>query len=223
MKRTFAAIVILAAISACTATKLQVSYTQQDWQPKKYNKLAVLALASSDPNRLVLEEAVAEKFTSSGVTAISTFNIFPLAARTDVLADMTFTEEEMEEHIKNTVKKFNIDALMIISVVNTKTTERYVSETVGYGGYYNPAWPVYNYSYYNYYSYVYNTTHTTGYYTTETTYQVETNLYDVESEKLIWTGITKTAGMTSIESEAPKFAKIVVWDVLGKKVVLADK
>lgn len=220
MKKTIGAIIISIILLSCSSTKLQVSYTQENHQPKKYYKLAVLALTSTDPNRLVLEEAVAEKFTSSGVTAISTFNIFPLAARKDVLADMSFTEEELEKHLKKTIKKFKIDAFMIISVLDTRTTKRYVSETMGYGGYYSNVWPVYGYSYYNYYSYAYNTTRSTGYYTIDKTYILETNLYDVETEKLIWTGQTKTEGMSSIENEAPKFAKIIVWDILGKKVLL---
>ncbi|MBA7532896.1 hypothetical protein ES705_25126 [subsurface metagenome] len=224
MKKAIRAIIISIAILGCTgSTKLTVSYTQENIQPKKYNKLAIVALTNSDPNRLVLEEALANKFKADGINAIITFNIFPLAGRPDVLADMNLDPEDIKNHIRKTVKENNIDALIIISLLNTRQVERYVNRSVSTVGYYDPImYPTYNYRYYDYYWYVHNTTHNTGYYTTETTYFVETNLYDVETEKLLWTGQTKTENMSSIEAEAPKFAKIIVWDILGKKVLIRE-
>lgn len=215
------AIISLLLIACSSTTKLQVSYIQEDMQPHKYNKIAVLALANSDPNRLALEEALANEFVSQGVNAVSTFFIFPLANRADMIAEMEVTEEQVKEYLKKKVSENNIDAFVIISLLDTKTTERYVSQTSGASLYISPmGYPAYGYHYYDYYYYSYNMTGRTGYYTTETTYFLETNLYDIESEKLLWTGQTKTEGMTSIDSEVKKFAKLIVYDILDKKVVL---
>lgn len=202
------------------STKLTVSYIKEDLQPKKYNKLAIVALANSDPNRLVLEEALAAEFKKMGVNGISTFNIFPLAGRPDVVAEMNLDAETIENHIRETVQKNNIDALMILSLLDSKQTERYVNTTTDYSGYYYPAYPAYRYHYYDYYSYAYGATRNTGYYTTQTTYFVETNLYDVESAELIWTGQTKTENISSIEYEAKNFARIIVRDINYKKVLI---
>lgn len=215
------AIISLVLIACSSTTKLQVSYIQEDMQPHKYNKIAVLALANSDPNRLALEEALANQFVSNGVNSISTFFMFPLANRAEVIADMEVTEEEVEEYLKQKVRENKIDALVIISLLDTKTTERYVSQTSGASLYISPmGYPAYGYHYYDYYYYSYNMTGSTGYYTTETTYFLEINLYDIETEKLLWTGQTKTEDMTSIDSEVKKFAKLIVYDILDKKVVL---
>ncbi len=143
---------------ACSgSTKLTVSYIQENHQPKKYNKLAILALANTDPNRFVIEDAIAVEFKKLGVNALSTFNIFPLAGRPDVLADMEFTEEDVQNHIRETIKKNKIDALMILSLLDTRTTERYVSNTTNVG-YYYPGYPAYGYRYYDYYTYAYGAT-----------------------------------------------------------------
>lgn len=222
MKKLFYfAITSIVLIACSSTTKLQVSYVQEDMQPHKYNKIAVLALANSDPNRLAIEEAIANQFVSNGVNAISTFFMFPLANRADVIADMEVTEEEVEEYLKQKVQENKIDALVIISLLDTKTTERYVSQTSGTSLYISPmGYPAYGYHYYDYYYYSYNMTGSTGYYTTETTYFLETNLYDIETEKLLWTGQTKTENMTSIDSEVKNFAKLIVYDILDKKVVI---
>jgi hypothetical protein len=209
----------LLLIACAGSTKLTVSYTSKDLQPKKYTKLAIVALTNSDPNRLVIEEALADQFEMIGVHAVSTFNIFPLAGRPDVLSEMDLDEETVKNHIRETVMKNNIDALMIISLLDSRQTERYVSVPVSGVSYY-PSYPAYGYAYYDYYYYAYGATHTRGYYTSETTYFVEINLYDTNTEKLIWTGQTKTENINSIEAEAPQFARVIVRDIQYKKVMI---
>ena len=81
-------LMLLLIISCVGSTRLTVSYVKENHQPKTYNKLGIVALTNSDPNRLVIEEALAEQFQRIGVNALSTFNIFPLAGRSDVLAEM---------------------------------------------------------------------------------------------------------------------------------------
>jgi len=222
MKKALHIIIIGFVLAACSAsTKLQVSYIQKDLQPHRYNKVAVLALANSDPNRLAIEEAVANQFKAEGVNATSTFFMFPLANRADMIADMEVTPEEIKTYVQQKVMENNIDALLIISLLDTRTTQRYVYENVGPSIYINPiGYPAYGYSYYDYYYYSYNVTGNTGYYTTETTYFLESNLYDVETEKLLWTGQTKTENITSIDAEVKRFAKVVVYDMMNKKVVI---
>jgi hypothetical protein len=221
MRKVFRTLVISLSIIGCSgATKLTISYIQEGLQPHKFNKIAVLALANSDPNRLVIEEAVANQFRASGINSIMTFNLFPLAARRDVLADMELKPEEIKDYIKQKVTENNIDALVIISLLDVRSVDRYVQNSPNASMYYNPMYPAYGYHYYDYYWYSYNTTQYTGYYTTETTYFLETNLYDTTTEELLWTGQTKTENMSSIEAEAPRFAKLIVDDIIAKKVVI---
>ena len=112
--------------------------------------------------------------------------------------------------------------MLLVSLLDANKETRYVSNVVTVGTYYDPTFPVYTQSYYDYYSYVYNTTYSSGYYTTETTYFLETNLYDIETEKLVWTAQTKTEDMTSVATEANVLAKILVKDIIEKKVILID-
>jgi hypothetical protein len=75
-------------------------------------------------------------------------------------------------------------------------------------------------AYYNYYAYSIGTIYNDGYYVDDYTYFLECNLYDVASEKLLWTGRTKTVNMESVEDEAIYFSEIVIKDILKKKVII---
>ena len=48
-----------------------------------------------------------------------------------------------------------------------------------------------------------------GYYTTDKNYFVETTVYSVEPDKLLWTGTTKTVNPTKIEKTVNEIADVV--------------
>lgn len=220
MKKLFIFLLIpaLVGISCSGSTRLIASYIQEDMPAKKFQKIAIIALANSEPNRLAIEEAIANTMKARDINAMSTFFLFPLAGRSDVIADMNVTQEEIKAWVKQKVEENNIDGLMIISVLDARSVERYVQDP-GVSLYINYGYPVYGYNYYDYYWYAFNTTGSSGYYLTETTYFVETNFYDTATGELLWTGQTKTENITSIDDEAPKFAKVIVYDMINKGVI----
>jgi hypothetical protein len=63
------------------------------------------------------------------------------------------------------------------------------------------------YTYYNYwYPYLYDP----GYYVTDKTYFLETNLYDVNTEELIWSAQSQTVNPASIDEFAKEYPKKLV-------------
>jgi hypothetical protein len=205
---------------SCTNTKLTVSWTQENIVAKKYNNIGVSVLLPHDGNRLVVEEALAAEFKKRGINASITFYKFPLAGRKDIIQNLNLTDEELKNGIVKKIKENKIDALLTVTIFNTKTEERYVSRQVGFTPYYDHTMPMYNRTYYDYYSYLYHTTYAKGYYETDATYFIETNLYDVESEKLQWTAQSETKNMNSVEEEAIVFSRIIVKDIIEKNVVI---
>jgi hypothetical protein len=51
---------------------------------------------------------------------------------------------------------------------------------------------------------------------------VETNLWDVASNKLVWSGTTQTFAPGSVNQEAPGFAKLII-DALAERKLLPAK
>lgn len=238
MKFLFYGILATLVFAGCTkkVTTLLGSWTLENHEPKKYEKLAVLVFSPNINSRANVELAMADEFEKAGVKAMSTFSLFTMASNMEDIKKAGITDEQIEEAMKNKVAKNNIDAILIISVLDSKQHERYVQGSgasvgvgVGVGGmgfaspyvnYLN--YPAYSYPYYGYYSYTVASTSSPGYYKTTTDAFVESNLYDIETEKLIWTAQTKSKEITSVEKEAPKFAKIIVDDIVKKKVLLKN-
>jgi hypothetical protein len=58
-----------------------------------------------------------------------------------------------------------------------------------------------------------------GYISTSKVYKVETNVYDVATEKLVWSGLSKTTDPADFEDGVNSFAAIVVGDLVTRKLV----
>ena len=103
----------------------------------------------------------------------------------------TFTREQMAAAIK----KAGCDAVFVIALLDVQTVETYQPGTAYYPmsyGYYGSY-----YGYYNYYSpYVYSP----GYYTTDKTYYIESNFYDLERDQLLWSIQSEAYNPTSLDS-----------------------
>lgn len=52
--------------------------------------------------------------------------------------------------------------------------------------------------------------YTPGYYDTDKKYYIEINLYDAETDELVWSSQSETTNPPSLESFAPTFALTVV-------------
>ena len=163
-------------------------------------------------------------FGEKGVKSTPTYAIFPFAATPDLVKSAYEDPEELEAFVRRRIYDSNIDALLIITVFDEKKESRYVGgssvsvgvSAPGYQGmgasqYLDPNVPTYKYSYMGYYGYSYATVYgTEGYYKTTSTYFIECNLYDVASEKLIWTGQTITKVPESVNRQSKQFATTVV-------------
>ena len=213
MTRIISLLIIASFFSSCVSTSLIGSLKVGESEPKKYEKLGVVVLSPKMYNRSVIEMSLAEEFRAKGVKAIATFDIFPLAGKMDEVKEK-MDAEAVQQKIRQRVSDNKLDAVLIVTLLDKNKETRYVQ-----GSSFTLAAPVYGYSYYGYYNYAYATVYDSGYYTTTTSYFLESNLYDVATEKLIWTGQTKTEDPESVEKEAVNFSKIIVTEILEKKAL----
>jgi hypothetical protein len=214
------------------STKLVRSWVNEENTPGKYEKLAVVTLTPNSSSRYLMERAMVADLKDDGIKAIPTYEIFPFAGKINELGDLADDAEELKRKVVQKVTDNKIDALMIISVFNVEKEQRYVSDNnyaMGGVGYYGSPYmagrgyygtPYMRGAYYNYYAYSISTIYNSGYYVDDYTYFLECNLYDVASEKLLWTGRTKTVNMKSVEEEVITFSKVVIREIINKKVIV---
>jgi hypothetical protein len=86
-----------------------------------------------------------------------------------------------KEQLIETIAKTGSEAVLTLAVLDTKTETSYNQGTS-----YSPMNYGYYGSYYGYYNYYYPVVYSPGYYTTNKTYYIETNFFDVKTDQLLW-------------------------------------
>jgi hypothetical protein len=61
--------------------------------------------------------------------------------------------------------------------------------------------------------------HRPGYYTTHETYTLETNLYDVESEELVWSARSRSFAPESVSEVIIDLTKLLINDLSEKNLI----
>lgn len=219
---TFAFILLSFILTGCgTSTKLTNSWVDKENTPKHYNKLAIAALTPSDPNRYVTERAIVDKLKEKGISAIPTYEVLPMAGRIGKMKQELGDSEAIKKMVQKKIKENDIDALMVLTVFNKTTEERWVNDRnyhMGGAGYYGSPFG-YTGRYYDYYAYSFGTIYNDGYYVDDVTYFIDCNLYDVASEQMIWSGNIKIKNLVSVEEEADVLGYIIARELYDKKIV----
>jgi hypothetical protein len=60
---------------------------------------------------------------------------------------------------------------------------------------------------------------TPGYYQENKVYKLETNVYDVKSEKLVWNGLTETVNPETAQDAANSIINVIVMDMIDHKII----
>jgi len=153
-----------------------------------YESIFVIVLSQSKEASFSVEDRVAALITSRGQKFVISSAVFP----PNISISENFTREQMADAIKKT----GCDAVFVIALLDVKNVETYHP-----GGAYYPMSYGMNGSYYGYYNYYYPQVHSSGYYSSNKTYYIESNFYDLAEDKLLW----------SIQSEAYNPSSLDNW------------
>ena len=168
MKKKTPLIIGLATLllTSCSTVKVH-SWMDPQFEGRKTGKTMVLGMAESDSISRQYETLFTERLIELGIEASS---LHALIQNTNPVS-----EEELVAALQ--VKGYN----SIIVTRKLSETERQQAVTTGY-------YPDYYDNYYGYYSYGYALTYNTAYVQSFMEFEFETNLYDVKTKKLVWTG-----------------------------------
>lgn len=213
---------IIAGAMACTPTsKMVMSLAAPDLEPKRYENLSILSMLPSMDARTRVEVAVATKMQEEGINGKATFTLFTFAGNQEVMEQIDLSPEELKEVVREKVAKNKIDGLLTITLLDAQQEERYVAgSSIGVSIAYN-GYPTYAYNPYDYYAYAYGEVFSKpGYYVNSSTYFLELNMYDISTEKLLWSGQMTVKDPSSIHKEEEKFAEVIIHELLSKKVIM---
>lgn len=196
-----AAFLMLLFIGCGPANKVTSSWTNKDFKSEiKYDKIFVAALVSNPHVRTHLEGDMSDAAKAYGLKVERSWDYFP----------PTFGKSEATPRVTmmNKVRELKCNLIFTITLIDKESETRYVRGTMGYYGPY----PGYGLRFWGFYSYWYPYMYDPGYYVTDKSYFMEGDLFDAESETLLWSVQTKTLNPPSIE----KFSKGLVEVMLNK-------
>lgn len=186
-KLTYSLIMVTLMISCGTTAHIEKSWRDPDVtvDVSKLNKVLVVALLKDEANRRSTEDKLATLLKGK---AIPSYNI--------LTKDVSQAREAgMNERLKNE----GYDGVVMMRLADVDKDVQYVP-----GNY-----PVYYGRFWRYYWNAWSAYYDPGYYRTTKTYTVETNVYSLKSDKLIWSGLTTTVDPSNVDKLMNASAKAV--------------
>lgn len=195
-----------AMLISCTSSQVISSYKDEKAPVKDYKKILVLGIFQQK-DRGVKQETemqLADRLKDLGYNAVTAM---------DEYGPKEF-EKVPEEQVAEKLRSSGFDAVITTALLDKKNAQNYQQGTVRY----QPVGVRYD-RFGRYYSTVYDRVYDPGYYTTSTDYILETNLYDIASGNLVYSGQTKSFDPASSAALANDNSKRIVQDLKTKGVL----
>jgi len=188
-------------IACGTVTKIPNAWRNPAHEGAPYQKIFVIGVGENDTNRRLFEDQFAAALSGKGGIALPSYGALP------------HSERLTEAQIRGAIRGGSYDAVVVTRLLGVEEKTEYVpprTYTVprhygGYYGYYGSSWDV---------------VHEPGYYQTHTIVRLETNLYDVGSGELAWSGQSETFNPDSLSDIIDSATKAVAKRLRKESLVL---
>ncbi len=191
-KSLFKALICLIVLSSCGSSKSTqlVSHWKdpnlKEADIKELKSVMVAVFAANESSRRAAEDKIAE--------------INPAIVQSYMILNEKISQSVEES--KKIMEEKDFDGVLVFRLVSKEKSQEYVPGTSSYGGGYGGG-------YYGYHSGYYGSYYDPGYYKDNTSYVVETSLYSLKKDKLIWSGITSTVNPVSVKSAMSEIAETI--------------
>lgn len=201
-------------LTACSGTSVKSSYLSPDYKGQIKN-VYIIGIAKNDINRMLFENTFYSRLASEGISAIPSST------------DLPKNQEADRELIIQKMRANDCDSVLLTRVVDRRTEATFSS---GQGSLRYVPGPSYaglrvydRPSYYNnwgsYYSSGYRVAYQQPTVTKFVVLTVESVLYDLQSEELIWSAQMETDLENNIEEMMEKFVDEAVKDLKEKGLI----
>jgi hypothetical protein len=192
MKKNYLIISVLfvAILCSCSSTKIVSSWKDPNAQihANQWKKILVVALLKNETNRRKAEDQMIQHLGQKGITSYSYLG-----------ENYTKTNEE---ELRKKMKNDGFDAAITMRLVDVDKEKIYTPAQ-------HHLYPVYYNNFSRYYYRSWNFYTTPGYYTVTKKFIIETVIYSIEDDKIIWSGITETYNPENIEKLTNEIATVI--------------
>ncbi len=194
-------------VSCGSSTDIMAVWRSPEVATGQYKNICIAAITENASNKQVVEQEMHNQLKAKGVQSTRIVDLLPYKFTG------TPTEKDM---ILEKVRSNGNDGILTFTLIKQKDETRYVPGTV----YAPPA----SYGHYGtfggYYGYNGGRMYDPGYYTQDEIYFIETNLYDVKTEKLVWSVQSKTYNPSSITQFSQDFTIAITKQLIKSHVIV---
>jgi len=201
-------LILVMLLGGCTSSRLVYSWMSPDIQPRKFNKIMVVALIKDTDRQLQqqMEMHLVGDLKDKGYEAVSSIG---------ELGPRAFDKMD-EDAVLDKLKSNGVEAVMTVVMLDKSKERYYVPGRVIYSPY-----GLYHNRFYGYYITMYDRIYTPGYYEVSTRYFWESNLYDLSEKKLLYSVQTESFDPSNAATQAHEYGQLIVKDMIEKQVVIA--
>ncbi|MCL6259807.1 hypothetical protein M3O96_11955 [Aquiflexum sp. TKW24L] len=199
-------------LAGCSpSTKILGSWKSPEAETTGYSNLFVAALiADNYVTKKTIEDDIDALLIQKGIQAISNLeNIKPGLVLTN----------DNKDQVAHEIKNSGRDGIMTIAIIDQTNETRYVPGTSYSPMYYGGGYGRFG-GYYGMYG---PNSYSPGYYATDKNFYVEINLYDSDTQALVWSAQSETTNPSSIDKAAQEFAYVVVDKMIRDKIIIPKK
>ena len=185
---TMIAIAVVAAVTISAKIKFTATFKSLDAGSVSFagKKVAALVISNDESLRVAGEESLVRELSARGMQAVATYRIAP--------------KEELRraETARPWFEKANVEGVVAVRPVSTDTRETYTTTT----------WANPNYStLWGYYGYGWGTVYVPGSVQKETLVVVETTVYSVPRNQLLWAAVSETKNPRDLRAFVDELVK----------------
>jgi hypothetical protein len=222
MKKLFSFLVLLVvsivfySCSSAALTDISGSWKKPAYSGKKFSNLLVIAVSNDIVKRSSMENSLTSSLKKSKITATASNTVFP--PETLSLNANGKVDETKKAEIKSKIESMGFDGVVVVSLLDIKDKQTYVPGSSYYmpNHYYlSPG-----YGFYGYWYPSYEVVSSPGYYVNQKDIFLETALFDLKTEELLWSAESETANPSSIKSLASSYSNAIVSRMISDRAVL---
>lgn len=198
-----AAMPVMILMNSCVSTDHVRDWSSSEDYKRDFKKILVMGLVNKVSLRNDIEFEITDAADKIGLKAINSMTMFP--------PEMGKAFED-PERLKERLREKTFDGILTVALIDV-TEERYVGPETKYVPlvYYN--------RFSNYYHRTEALVYRSGYFSLQTSYFIETNLYELKNGALVWSGRSYTFDAEEIETKVPSYAKNLFKELLKLGVI----
>jgi len=200
-------LIFLIMLSSCANTKFTKQWIDEDFNEEPFDDIMVLVVADKMGNRQDAENYIVEKLGETGINAMQSYDILPKTETIDA------------EAVDQAIDGLQLDAVIVMYATGI-TEEEYYIPTRRFGVYSGYGYGHAHYgSFYNYYPHAVNYVYIPGYDNTHYVIALETSLFDLKTNKMVWSGQSNTFAPDSVDDVIHNITVLTINELKKKKII----